>query len=380
MKRNLPLNYNRTMRKNISCNNYYSKEGNGKIIFKIRERLFSPKTLSLLSKNNYVFDRNFLKNPTPNSLSLYQLKNYRFKSFDNQAYVNYIPKKKTVIKSYSIIEENDYFEKRRRQGGPSVLYLRDIKLGDMPTLPKTKNIEEDNKRLLLINQIIKFNLSKKKEENKRNILPMQLGKEYQDYIERKNKIFFNPNYNSPFVHNMNANFMIKSNLRKYKYVYQNVKMKYQLKKLKQKEEEELMKLELRDQMEEISVDLQHYKKAIKIFLTDETKLNQIIIHEDFFDSLENKINFLYDDRKFPTIKNNLKKIKLEIIGVGGLEWDLLNMIEISTLTYLHKLKAKIQRELDEIEEENKEKQFKINQQIGIYDINNNKKRRKKSKI
>ena len=53
------------------------------------------------------------------------------------------------------------------------------------------------------------------------------------------------------------------------------------------------------------------------------------------------------------------------------------MIEVSTLTYLHKLKAKIQRELDEIEEENKEKQFKINQQIGKYDINNNKKKKKK---
>ena len=63
-------------------------------------------------------------------------------------------------------------------------------------------------------------------------------------------------------------------------------------------------------------------------------------------------------------------------SVSGCEWTRLNMIEKSTLTYLHKLKAKIQRELDEITEENKVKQFKINQQIGKY---SNQKIRKKRK-
>ena len=63
-------------------------------------------------------------------------------------------------------------------------------------------------------------------------------------------------------------------------------------------------------------------------------------------------------------------------SVSGCEWTRLNMIEKSTLTYLHKLKAKIQRELDEITEENKVKQFKINQQIGKYSSQKIRKKRK----
>ena len=179
---------------------------------------------------------------------------------------------------------------------------------------------------------------------------------------------------------MNSNYLIDKNfLKKIKSGFSITKLKtYTQEKL---EKDDDIELESKDKMEEMSLDLQHYKKAIKIFLTDETKLNQIYIHEEFFDSFPNKINFLFDDRKFPTIKNNLNKIKIEIKTSGGYEWNRLNMIELSTLTYLHKLKAKIQRELDEIEEnENKEKQFKINQEIGKYDYKNNKKNKKKKKI
>ena len=371
---NTPLRSKKRISKNFSCDNY-DIQSSGKTIYKIRDRLFSPSTLSLLSKNDYNFSRNNLKNPTPNNLDEEQLKNFRFKSFDNQAYVSYIPLKKTLKKAHSTIEENKI--KNEKKPGPSVIFLRDIKLGEMPTITGRHN--PDQKKLLLINQIIKFNVYKKKEEAKKNLLSMQLGKEYHDFIERKNKIFFNPNFNSPFIHKMNSNYMLKTNLFKFHLGTPTTKNKLKIKRQKQIEEEEQIQLELKDQMEELSVDLQYYKKAIKVFLTDETKLNQIIIHEDFFDSFVNKINFLFDDRKFPTIKNNLEKITLELIGVGGLEWTRMNMIEVSTLTYLHKLKAKIQRELDEIEEENKEKQFKINQQIGKYDINNSNKKKKKRK-
>ena len=378
-KRKIPLNYKRAIRKNFSCNNDDSRENSGKKIFKIRDRFFSPYTLSLLSKNNYNFNRNCLKNPTPNNSYLFQIQDYRYKSFDNQAYLNYIPKKKSIIKNYSLIEENDYYYKNQQSiGGSSVLILKKIQLKDNSTKPQA--LEYEKKRLLLVNQIIKFNLTKKKEGKKRNIIPMQFRKKYKDYIERRNKISFNPKYNSSFVHNMYSNFMIKKNLLKYKFASQAEKMKYQLKILKQKEEEEQIKLESRDQIEEMDVDFQKYKRGIKIFLRDETKLNQNIIHEEFFDSFANKINFIYDDQKFPTIKNNLQKIKVEIKGVTELEWVRLNMLEVRTLTYLHQLKAKIQRELDEIKEENKEKQFKLNQQIGKYDNNNiNNKKKKKRK-
>ena len=379
--------------KNISCGNYDSK-GKSKIIFKIQERLFSPNTLSLLSKNNHKISRNYinlLKNPTPSSnKEKAKIKKYRFKSYDNDKnYKNIYPQtqSKTQKISFSTAEE----AKPKKQPRQSYLNLQDInkikKRDTQIILPNVGNISfpgteepEIPRKFMQINRILKFHIVKKKEEIEKDLTPMKLGNDYVDFIEKKNKIFFNPNFNSPFIHKMNSNYMVDKNfLKKLKTGFSTTKLKIKVKEKLEKNED--IELELRDKMEEPSIDLENYKKAIKIFLTDETKLNQIYIHEEFFDSFENKINYLFDDRKYPTIKNNLNRIKVEIKTSGGYEWNRINMIEISTLTYLHKLKAKIQRELDEIdeEEENKEKQFKINQQIGKYDYKNIKKRKKRKK-
>ena len=375
-----PFNPKKKLIKNYSCGNYDSNYGEK--IFKLSDRLFSSNTLSLLSKNKYHLSKNFiniLKKKTLYHKNNNDNKNHRFSSHDNQKYINfYSPLKTPKIITYSTIEDtknkktkesflnNNTIKKLDRNG--SQFYLPDV-------TPPHSIEEESRRKFMQINKILKFNKIKKKVEIKKDLLPMQLGKDYIDFIEKKNKLKFNPNYNSPYIHKMNSNYMIDKNILK-KLKLEKLKIKKQI------EEEEKLDLELKDQMEEMSVDLQKYKKAIKIFLTDETKLNQVYIHEEFYDSFVNKINFLYDDRKFPTIKNNLKKLIIEIKASGGYEWNRLNMIEISTLTYLHKLKAKIQRELDEIKEENKEKQFMINQQIGKYDNKNNniKKKQKKKRI
>jgi hypothetical protein len=139
------------------------------------------------------------------------------------------------------------------------------------------------------------------------------------------------------------------------------------------ESEENLEDELKDQMEDFSVDLEKYKKTLKQFFKDSVKLNQLYFHEKFFDNFANRINFIFDDRKFPTIKNKLIRVIVDIKNIELYEWKLLNMIENSTMTYLHKLKAKIQRELDEVKEKgknkNKDKNFIINQQINRDDIN-----------
>ena len=387
-----PFNSRKKFIKNISCGNFESKDKTT-TIFKIHDRLFSQNTLSLLSKNNYNISRNYinlLKNPTPSSNNENKkIKKYRFKSYDNdKKYKSIYPQtqSKTQKISFSTVEET----KNKKQSRQSYLNLQDInkikKREPHIILPKAPNIsfggneeQEIPRKFMQINRILKFNIVKKKEEIEKDLMPMKLGNDYVDFIEKKNKIFFNPNFNSPFIHKMSSNYMVNKNfLKKIKSGFSTTKLKINIKdKLKKNED---IELELRDKMEELSLDLENYKKSIKIFLTDEIKLNQIYIHEEFFDSFTNKINFLFDDRKYPTIRNNLNKIKVEIKTSGGYEWNRINMIEITTLTYLHKLKAKIQRELDEIdeeEEENKEKQFKINQQIGKYDYKNVKKRKKK---
>ena len=381
-----PFHSKKKLIKNFSCGNYDDK--NGEKILKISDRLFSSNTLSLLSKNNFNLSRNLInliQKRTPNNGKFNKKHNYRLSSYDKYKYINFFSTAKTPkIITYSTIDET-----KNKKTKESFINMNDIKtlnkkdsyvfLPGVTTPPSIIKEGEDgeeggSRKFMQINKILKFSKIKKKEEIKKDLLPMQLGRDYIDFIEKKNKLKFNPNFNSPYIHNMNSNYMIDKNLlNKLKYGYQKLKLKKQI------EEDDKLELELKDHMEEMSIDLQNYKKEIKIFLTDETKLNEIYIHEKFFDSYVNKINFLFDDRKFPTIKNNLNKLVLEIKAAGDYEWNRLNMIEISTLTYLHKLKAKIQRELDEIEEENKEKQFMINQQIGKYNINNNNIKIKKKK-
>ena len=350
------INSKKKIIKNFSCGEYASK-GNSKTIFKISDRLLSSNTFALLTKNHNNISRNYInliKKQNPNNEKINTLKKYRFKSYDNNKCNSIYPytHTKTQKISYSTIDET----KNKKLPRQSYINLNDInKLNKresqilLPDIASPSEAKEEDKprKFMQINKILNFIKTKKKQEAEKDLIPMQLGKDYDDFIEKKNKIFFNPNFNSPFIHEMNSNYMVNKNLiKKIQSGFKTTKLKIKIKNRIERDEE--MELELKNKIEEISIELENYKKEIKIFLTDEIKLNQIYINEKFFDSFPNKINFLFDDRKYPTIKNNLNKIKVEIKTAGGYEWNRLNMIEIPTLTYLHKLKAKIQIELDEI--------------------------------
>ena len=359
-----PNDSRRQLKKNNSFDNCDFNNA-GRTIYKLHDRLFNNKILSIMSKNNNNLGRNFLK-----------IKNFKFKSFDNQLYLNFSPNKKNLKDINSLIEEDENKQKI------SFLYHRELKLNKrdsiLPNLSLNKG-PKNRKKYMLINRIIKF---KQNPKIKGNI-------EFHPIKFRKNFLNFNKNHSLIFNNNFNSDKMnLDNNFLKLEKGFRTTRIELKMKKRKQRKEEEeqekLLELENKDKMEEMSVDLLYYKKQIKIFLSDETKLNQISIHEEFFNSFVNRVNYLFDDRKFPTIKNNLIKIIMELGTSKGYEWERLNMIEISTLTYLHKLKVKIQRELDEIEEENKIKQFKINQQIGKYrnslKKSIKKKKRKENKI
>ena len=370
-----PLNSKRKLIKSLSYNDYDSSHAS-KIISKIRERVFNTKTLSLLSKNESYIKNNSLFSPILNqkkldksfiphkNLNLFYMKNKQKKSRSLEE--EDITKDKPKISEF--LFKNNYKPKKKK----SVLLMNE----DIQESEKRKKVF-DYFSYLLINQIIKFKDKKKKEIIKK-ITPMQFGKQYHDFINRRNRLNFNPNFNSAYIHRVNSSYMINKILFKKKSGFNTIKDKLNINFEKQQvNTEENLEMELRDKVGPFSSDLEKYKKPIKLYFSDGIKLNLKTFHEKFFDKYENKINFLFDDRRFPTIKNKLKKMIIDIKTAGAYEWKLLNMIEHSTLTYLNKLKVKIQRELDEIEEkENKQKKFKINQQTGKYVINSRKMRKK----
>lgn len=378
-----PPNSRRKLNKNFSLDSIDSLNS-GRSIYKLHDRLFNSEIILRLSKNDSNYSRKLLnirKNNQNNSI-LKQIKNFRFKSFEKKPYLNLSPNKKIQDKIYAKLCSKFY--KNIDENKPRISFIfhkedeenkRDSNLFLNQNFILSSNRGPKNKyQYKLVNQVIKFDITKKKKQ-KKELYPMKLGKEYIDFIDKKNKLIFNPNFNSKYIHKMTSNYLLDNISKK----FSSVSKMERRKKFEEEEEEKFqLELEKRDKIEEMSMDLQKYKKVIKSFLTDETKLDKIDFHEEFFDSFANKINFLFDDRKFPTIKNKLKKLIIRFNINNGYEWNWLNMLEMSTLTYLHRLKVKIQREIDEIKEENKEKQFKINQQIGKYDTNYKKKKKIKN--
>ena len=332
----------RNFLKSLSYNSDISNK-NPKKIYKIRERLLNSNSLSLLSndfktKANKI---NFAPILSQNSQEQF-IKSLYFKK-----YLDLLYKQRTTTN-----QKQKFIEEYKSKDKPKIfLYLfknkNNIKfkrknskifLNVTPHNAKGKNDYNDHSNVL-INQIIKFN-SETKIKKEKDLMPMKLGKEYYDFIEKKSKLNFNPNYNSPFIHRVNSCYMIDKFLARKKYKINRTKLKLNN---DENESDENLELELKDQIEDFSVDLEKYKKTLKRFFKDSVKLNQIYFHEKFFDNFANRINFIFDDRKFPTIKNKLNRVIIDIKNIELCEWKLLNMIENSTMTYLHKLKAKIQK-------------------------------------
>jgi hypothetical protein len=359
----------RNFYKHLLYNSDTSNKGQKKI-YKIRERLLNSNTLTLLS-NNFKMKTNKI-NITPmisqNSQEQY-VKALNFKKYLDLIY----KQKETKTQKQNFIEE---YKSKDKPKISLYLFKNNFKFKRKKTKIYINETHNNGKKIndyndhsnVLINQIIKFN-SENKIKKEKDLIPMKLGKEYHDFIEKKNKLNFNPNFNSPFIHRVNSCYMIDKFLsRKKKYKIDRTKLKIDN---DENESEEHLKEELKDQMEDFSVDLEKYKKTLKQFFKDSVKLNQIYFHEKFFDNFPNRINYIFDNRKFPTIKNKLIRVIVDIKNIELYEWKFLNMIENSTMTYLHKLKAKIQRELDEIKEKGKNENNSNNKLIINHHINRN---------
>ena len=400
--------------KNNSLSNIFSKSASKKI-YKINDRLYSPNTLSILSKNDLNFNSNFnnfksnynimLQNILSNDVGLNDEKKLEIESLDNLfTNITYLKNKNNFFEQKKI--EDKKKEKKeniipklvsyRKQNIKHKIFLAKKKYLSEKKEEKTRKIFARGKNLFpeekdeiinlkLVNQVLKFNKSIKKEKNIKDILPMKLDKHYDEFIQRKIILNYNPNFNSPTIHRMSMNFMInnitKNMFRKNTLKEKKEKLKEERKAEKKKLDNELSE-EMRDTFEEIPVDLEIIKRNVRTFLVDETKFNRRAeIKDEFFDILENKINFILDCRRFPIIKNNLKRIKITIRAGNNInEWTRLNTLGNCTINYLNKLKYKLQKELDEIEEKEnnqKEKRFRLYKDIGIFEEKNKKKEKNK---
>ena len=360
---NYKTNYS-SMIQNLISNDVDLKEGNKSGIKSLDNLFTNIKNLKKLSKSKNFFE----------SKEIQENK----KEINVNKYPNIISEKKNKKQKQNISSEKRIFlSEKKKQNKKKILNEKQFPISVKE--PSSEYKKDNILNIKLVNQILKFDKTKSKVEknnSNRDILPMKLGKNYNEFIERKIKMNYNPNFNSPNIHRMSLNFMLDKITKN---IF-NKNNKIKKKKLEEKnKKEKKMKLdielmqEMRDNIEELS-DLENIKKKVRLFLTDETKLNQITdIKEQFFDKFENKVNYLYDCRRFPVIKNNLNRIKIEITAKNH-EWNKLNMLENCTIIYLNKLRTKIQRELDEIDEQEnkeKEKQFRLYQDIGKFEEKNN---------
>ena len=408
----IPANSRNTvLYKNNSYNNIYPKSDD-KIIYKMRERLLTPKSLSILTskRNNSKFNSNFnsfksnynfmMNNLLSNDADLNEENNLGLKSLDT-LFTNI--KNIKNIKNASFTEKNFFVQKKREENKYEFqipnLINKEKKYGikNSPlSLKKNffsekenkktiryfieKKSEEQNKNLFvnlkLVNSILKINKAKLKHDKKiiKDLLPMKLDKNYDDFIQKKIILNFNPNFNSPKVRRMSLNFMLeqitKNTLRKKTLIDNRRKLEEFKKEQKIKLERELAR-EMLDKFEDVPVDFYKIKKSVRIFLIDDTKLNQESeLDEKFFDIFENRINFLYDSLRLPVIKNNLNKEKIHIQASKDKEWTKLNTLGNFTFVYLNKLKLTYQKEIDGVKEEDKNTKIKYFQDLRKFEDKN----------
>ena len=169
---------------------------------------------------------------------------------------------------------------------------------------------------------------------------LESRKDYFNFIKHKRNLFFNPNATSNYVHERSTNYLISSITKSKSYAVLSNEM------IKKDQTEEL--LEMRDIVPSFNSNSEKMINQIKSLFSQDFKFNNMQFNEDFYQSFENRINFMEDIFRVPVIKNNLVKIKIDRNkSLGISEWKNINVITHQTWNFLNQLKRKIQREKDE---------------------------------
>ena len=169
---------------------------------------------------------------------------------------------------------------------------------------------------------------------------LESRKDYFNFIKHKRNLFFNPNATSNYVHERSTNYLISSITKSKSYAVLSNEM------IKKDQTEEL--LEMRDIVPSFNSNSEKMINQIKSLFSEDFKFNNMQFNEDFYQSFENRINFMEDIFRVPVLKNNLVKIKIDKNkSLGISEWKNINVITHQTWNFLNQLKRKIQREKDE---------------------------------
>ena len=193
-----------------------------------------------------------------------------------------------------------------------------------------------------INKIIKFDEEKKiirKIQLSKRRKPIELSKDYKDHIQKMNKSNFLDHINSKteYGHNIRTNFLVSkvnNSLEKEK----KINDKY----LKIEKEKIEIEKELRDKVPYPSLEFLKLSKRLRQIISQEKIENR----EHFFDYFPNRVNFLFDNFKPPSIKNNLTKITFDDM-YNDKNLNLINRAGNLAINYLSNKTVKIQREKDE---------------------------------
>ena len=304
----------------------------------------------LSRNNNYKLNDFYLKNETnKNSSSFFILtttKKHNLninKMLQSQIYPYSINNKnfnKTIIKNNinSYIRKTDlivqkYFEQKEK------------------VFP-WKNPFKDYKDPLFIYEIIKI----KDKEKQRKIIDLKKKNNNRTIFKKSNEIRFNKNNSLSYAHKKYINSLIN------KYEKEKIIKNYKL--IKREEKRKLYEVELKDKVDFPSFQAQKIKKLAYKDLTRESDIKEITNKEIFYKSLENRVNFIFDGLKLPTIKNKFIKYLIS----KNLEWKNLNAINAKTLLFLNQLRFIIQKKKDL--KKKLKKQF-IKKESTIIDENNN---------
>ena len=320
---------NKNKKKSSSLINYRNKSFlfNNKDSISKKKKKNDSLILKKLSRNTINNLGNlYLKNENNNT------NNKRIHSFFNLTITNrqnnniFENKIKPYIKNKKISNKNINIYKEK-----SNLIVKNYFIEKEKVFP-WKNPFKDYKEPLFIYEILKFNNEENKQKNiyikPKNNLETNIDKKY--FINLKN----NNNINVSNAHSQRINLLL--NKAEKESIINN------LKEIKKLEKRKLYDIELRDAVEIPSIKAQNIKKLIYKFITKETNIKEIMNNEIFYKTKENRINFIFDGLKLPTIKNKLIKNK---IG-KNYEWKNINAINTKTLIYLNQLRVIIQKKID----------------------------------
>ena len=235
-----------------------------------------------------------------------------------------------------------------------------------------KKNDDDSPRLKYLGNLIKFKRNKKnlKKKKTKDIIPQEKRKDYFDFIDKKRKIFYSPKSTSHYAHEKSSDFLINS-IKKTK-SYQILETNYILKPKNPKEEI----IEMRDTVPNLPFNTQKLISQIRNLFSQDYKFNYSQFNETFYNSFENRVNFIDDIYRVPIFKNNLVKIILTKKEPHGFEeWKNINVINNTTWNILNMVKTKLQREKDEKLKKEKELELKKKEE----EETNFRKKKKKSK-